>query len=134
MGQNLTITFVARRAGIRASAIRYYESIGLLPAPTRVSGRRCYDSAILSRLALIAAVRDMGFTIKEIGTLMHGFAADVPASARWQVLAAEKLKEVEALIERAEGMRQLLGEALRCGCLSLDSCARAFQTKTKEAS
>ncbi|HEY8285143.1 MAG TPA: MerR family transcriptional regulator [Chloroflexota bacterium] len=129
MADDLTITFIARRAGIRASAIRYYESVGLLPAPARINGRRRYDSTILPRLALIATAQEMGFTIKEISTLMHGFDPDVPASARWRVLAAAKLKEVEALIERAEGMRQLLGEALSCGCLSLDSCARAFQTR-----
>ncbi len=129
----LTITAVARRAGLRTSAIRYYESVGLLPTPGRVSGRRRYDPDVLPRLALIAAAQQMGFTIAEIGTLMHGFDADTPASARWQVLAAKKLIEVEALIARAEGMKQLLGEALRCGCLTLDACARALQAKTCSA-
>ena len=129
MADALTITAVARRAGLRTSAIRYYESVGLLPAPTRVGGRRRYDADVLPRLTLIAAAQQMGFTIAEIGTLMHGFDAGTPAYARWQALATKKLIEVEALIARAEGMRHLLGEALGCGCLTLDACARAFQVR-----
>jgi hypothetical protein len=82
---------------------------------------------VLPRLALIAAAQRMGFTIAEIGTLMHGFDPKTPASARWQVLAARKLPEIEALIARAQGMKQLLEEALQCQCLSLDACARTFQ-------
>ncbi|HVA89742.1 MAG TPA: MerR family transcriptional regulator [Chloroflexota bacterium] len=129
MANTLTISAVARRAGLRTSAIRYYESVGLLPTPGRVSGHRRYDPDVLPRLALIAAAQQMGFTIAEIGALMHGFEADTPAAIRWQSLAARKLIEVEALIARAEAMKQLLGEALRCECLTLDACARAFQAR-----
>jgi MerR family redox-sensitive transcriptional activator SoxR len=111
---------------MRPSALRYYESVGLLPAPARVSGRRRYDADVLPRLALIAAAQQMGFTIAEIGTLLHGFSPETPASARWRVLAAQKLPEVEALIARAQGMKRLLEEALTCGCLTLDACARSL--------
>ena len=124
MATNLSISAVARQAGVRPSAIRYYESVGLLPAPPRVSGRRRYDTDVLPRLALIAAAQQMGFTIAEIGTLLHGFSPATPASARWRVLAAQKLPEVEAVIARAQGMKRLLEEALTCGCLTLDACAR----------
>jgi MerR family redox-sensitive transcriptional activator SoxR len=123
----LTISAVAQRAGVRPSTIRYYEGVGLLPPPVRVSGRRRYNADVLPRLALIATAQHMGFTIAEIGTLMHGFDPDTPASARWQVLVARKLPEIEALIARAQGMKQLLEEALHCQCLTLDACARAFQ-------
>jgi len=133
MANALTITAVARRTGLRTSAIRYYESVGLLPAADRVSGRRRYGPDILPRLALIAAGRQMGFTIAEIGVLMYGFDPDTPAAERWQALAARKLVEVEALIARAESMKQLLGSALRCQCLTLDACARAFQARTCRA-
>ncbi len=126
MATGLLIGAVARRAGLRPSAIRYYESMGLLPAPARAGGRRRYDDDVLPRLALIAAAQQMGFTVAEIGTLLHGFSPDTPASARWRVLAAQKLPEVEALIARAEGMKRLLEEALTCGCLTLDACARAL--------
>lgn len=126
MTDGLTISAVARHAGVRPSTIRYYESVGLLPAPARVSGRRRYDPAVLPRLALIAAAQRMGFTISEIRTLMPGFSPDTPASARWRVLATQKLPEVEAMIARTQGMKRLLEEALECGCLTLDACARAL--------
>ena len=126
MATDLSISAVARRAGVRPSAIRYYESVGLLPAPARVSGHRRYDANVLPRLALIGAAQQMGFTVAEIGALLHGFSPDTPASARWRVLAVQKLPQVEALIARAQGMKRLLEEALTCGCLTLDACARTL--------
>jgi MerR family transcriptional regulator, redox-sensitive transcriptional activator SoxR len=122
----MTINAVAQQAAVRPSAIRYYESLGLIPAPARQSGRRRFTPDVLPRLALIAAAKQMGFTIAEIGTLVNGFDATTPASARWQTLAAQKLPEVDALIARALGMKRLLEDALQCPCLSLDECALAF--------
>jgi MerR family transcriptional regulator, redox-sensitive transcriptional activator SoxR len=119
----LSIGEVARRAGIQASAIRYYEKVGLLPAPRRSGGQRRYDPGIVDRLALIQFAQQAGFTIAEIHTLFEGFEDATPASQRWQVLAKTKLAETEALIARAEQMKELLGHALACQCLSLDDCA-----------
>lgn len=124
---DLTITHIARHTGIRPSAIRYYESIGLLPAPARFNGRRRYDPRVYQRLAIITTAQRMGFTIAEIETLLHGFSADTPAWARWQTLAQQKLPEIDALIRHAEGMKQLLEASLRCTCLSLDECARTLR-------
>lgn len=124
---NLTITDVARRMGIRPSAIRYYESIGLLPIPSRVNSRRRYDEGILQRLAIIGTAQRMGFTIAEISTLLHGFSAETPAWARWQTLAQGKLPEIDALIRKAVGMKRLLEASLACECLTLDACVAALQ-------
>jgi MerR family redox-sensitive transcriptional activator SoxR len=118
----LTIGEVARRAGIRPSALRYYESIGLLPAPKRVNGRRRYDPSTVQQLTVLQFARHAGFTIAEIQTLFHGFAPDTPPAARWQALAEQKLCELDTLIERAEHMRQMLKAGLRCGCLRLEDC------------
>lgn len=126
MAEAITIGEVARRAGIRASAIRYYEQVGLLPAPSRMSGRRRYAPDILDRLALIQFAQQAGFTVAEIRTLFEGFEDETPMSARWQVLAQRKLAEVDALVERAERMRMLLAQALECGCLRLEDCAGAI--------
>jgi MerR family redox-sensitive transcriptional activator SoxR len=119
----LPIGEVAQRAGIRASAIRYYEQVGLVPAPRRVGGQRRYDPAVVDRLALIQFAQRAGFTIAEIQTLFEGFEDATPASVRWQVLARRKLEEVEASIVRAERMKVLLGQALACQCLRLEDCA-----------
>jgi MerR family transcriptional regulator, redox-sensitive transcriptional activator SoxR len=121
MGE-MTIGEVARRAGVRPSALRYYESVGVLPAPRRVSGRRRYEGEVLELLAVVRIAQQAGFTMSEIRTLLHGFSADTPPSARWRTLAREKLPEVEALIERALGMKRLLDRGLRCDCLRLEDC------------
>ncbi|MDQ2786129.1 MAG: MerR family transcriptional regulator [Chloroflexota bacterium] len=123
---DLTITAVAQRAGIRPSAIRYYESIGLLPVPARINGRRRYDARVSRRLTIIAAAQGMGFTLAEIATLCDGFSADTPASARWRVFAAEKRSSLDALISSAEGMKQRLDAVSRCDCPTLDACADAL--------
>jgi MerR family redox-sensitive transcriptional activator SoxR len=122
----MTIGEVARRGGIRPSALRYYESVGVLPEPERVNGRRRYDGEllreVLDRLAMVRIAQQAGFTVAEIRTLLHGFSDDTPPSGRWRVLAREKLTEVEALIERAQGMKHVLERGLECECLKLEDC------------
>ena len=120
--EEMTIGEVARRTGIRASALRYYESVGVLPTPRRVNGRRRYDGEVLELLAVVRVAQQAGFTVSEIRTLLHGFSADTPPSARWRALASRKLPEVEALIRRALGIKRLLERGLRCGCLRLEDC------------
>ena len=114
---------VARQAGLRPSAIRYYESAGLLPAPGRVSGWRRYDQTVLTRLAVIELAQRAGFTLAEIRTLLRGFSPNVPPSARWHALARQKVPELEAVIARARAMKRLLEAGLDCGCLRLEDCA-----------
>lgn len=118
----LTISEVARQAGIRASAIRYYESVGLLPPPPRVSGQRRYHADILRRLAFIQAAQAVGCTVAEMQTLLHELDGNVPLSTRWQSLAQRKLAEVDALILRAQSMKQTLSNALHCSCPDLEQC------------
>ena len=120
----LTIGEVARRAGVRASALRYYEEAGLLEEPERVGGKRRYDEEVLRRLALIWGAKRAGFTLGEIRTLLHGFPAETSAAERWRTLASEKLGEVDEAIAQLRSTRDLLQEALRCECGSLDECAR----------
>ena len=119
----LSIGDVAHRAGINASAIRYYEGVGLLPEPERVGGKRRYDEAVLRTLAVIDAAKRAGFTIEEVRTLLYGFPAETVAAERWQALASNKLAEGEGLISRLRQMQELLEEALWCDCASLDECA-----------
>src|SRR5690242_10673684 len=120
----LTIGEVARQAKLRPSALRYYESVGLLPAPRRASGQRRYDHTVLQRLTVIQLAQEAGFTVAEIKTLFFSFPPDTPASERWQVLAQAKLAQVNALIQKAEATKRLLEEGLlQCRCLTLDECA-----------
>lgn len=128
----LAIGEVARRSGVPASTLRYYESIDLLAAPERVGGQRRYDATVLERLAMIGLAQRAGFTLREVRILLVGFSADTPPSERWRTLARRKLPEIEALIERAEEMRRLLREGLECRCLRLEDCelvARAVEER-----
>jgi MerR family redox-sensitive transcriptional activator SoxR len=124
--ESMSISEVARRAGVRPSTLRYYEGVGLLPAPERTNGRRRYEGVVLSevldRLAVVRVAQQAGFTISEIRMLLDGFSEDTPPSELWRALAREKLTEVDALIERALGMKYLLERGLRCECLSLEEC------------
>ena len=115
-------TAVARQAGVQTSTLRYYEKLGLIPSPKRVSGQRRYDREVLRLLEMIQFAQQTGFTLSEIRTLLHGFSATKPPSARWRVMAQKKIPEVEALIQRAQNMKRLLEEGLHCDCLSLDEC------------
>jgi|SRR5579859_7626189 len=118
----LTISEVAKQAGIRASAIRYYESVGLLPPPQRISGHRRYQADILRRLAFIQAAQAVGFSVAEMRNLLHELDGDAPLSDRWQSLAKQKLAEVDALLQRAQSMKRMLEQGLHCNCPDLEQC------------
>lgn len=120
--ERMLIGEVARKACVRPSAIRYYESVGLLPQPDRINGRRRYGSDVLELLGAVRIAQQAGFTVAEARTLLHGFSPDTPPSARWRVLANYKLPEIEALIARAVGMQRLLERGLRCECLRPEDC------------
>lgn len=70
---------------MRASLVRYYERIGLLPPPERVSGQRCYDEMVLRRLAVIAVAQRAGLSLQEIGGLVH--AGNKPISEQLSQLS-----------------------------------------------
>lgn len=119
----LTIGEVAQRAGLRTSAIRYYEDIGVLPQPERVyGGHRRYSPRVFQQLAFIQLAQQAGFSMAEIQTLVSGFDENAPLGVRWRTLAEQKLSELEVLIAKAQGMKRVLEEGIRCQCLNLDEC------------
>lgn len=126
---NLSIGELATRSGLSTATIRYYEEVGLLPRPARASGRRIYDEATIDRLKVIAFAKEAGFTLREIRQLFDGFASATPAGVRWRKLATAKLEELDALARRIDVMKELLREALRCGCIELDACGRIFRKR-----
>jgi MerR family redox-sensitive transcriptional activator SoxR len=120
--EELTISEVAKRAGIRASAIRYYESIQLLAPPPRSAGRRRYNPEVLRRISFIQVAQAAGLTIAEIQTLMNELDGDMPLSERWRMLAHQKLAEVDALMRKVQGMKMILMNGLNCRCTNLEEC------------
>jgi MerR family redox-sensitive transcriptional activator SoxR len=130
---NMTIGEMARRAGLRASAVRYYEKIGLLPKPERIGGQRRYQPVALNHLAVIDAAKRAGFRVEEIKQLFHGFGKGTPASRRWQLLARRKITEIDELIASARKMKRLLAKADRCQCLDLENCGSVFLAQSRGA-
>lgn len=123
----LPIGEVARRAGLEPSAIRYYESEGVIPAARRVGGQRRYDASIFEWLSLIALAKEAGFTMAEIKRLVSDFTPGTRPAARWASLAERKLAEIDALVARAERMRAVLRIALECGCFRLEDCSALLE-------
>lgn len=118
----LSIGEVAARTGLNVSAIRFYERRGLLPEPDRVGGQRRYAPADLRRIGAIAAGRRAGLSLDEIGTLLASTDAGAPVRDPLRVLAADKLQEVDSVIERAQETRAWLLAASACKCETLDAC------------
>jgi MerR family transcriptional regulator, redox-sensitive transcriptional activator SoxR len=120
--KTLSIGEVARRTGVRTSALRYYEEAGVLPAPARVSGRRLYDATAIRRIDVLRFAQQAGFTLQEIKTLFHGFGTETPLSARWHALARAKLTELDLLARRIRRMRRAVELGLKCGCVRVEDC------------
>ena len=118
----LAIGELAGLAGKRPSLIRYYEQIGLLPQPVRVSGQRRYDTAAVRTLAVIDTAQRAGLTLEEIKALLAASPDDTSATERLRELANRKLPEIAAQIERTELVRRWLESAARCECPDLDEC------------
>jgi MerR family redox-sensitive transcriptional activator SoxR len=118
---------VAREAGLAASALRFYEKEGLLPAPPRKSKQRRYDETVFGRIHVIKAALEAGFTIGETRLFLSGFARETAPAARWHTLASRKLDEVNALIARAQRMKALLETSFHCGCTRLEDCERLMR-------
>jgi MerR family redox-sensitive transcriptional activator SoxR len=126
---SMRIGELAERANESTSAVRYYEKVGLLPAPRRVSGRREYSDDALARLAIVLHARNLGFSIAETSRLVSVFPPSTP-SARWKTLATAKLVEVDAIIAHAKAMRTTLELISTCRCETWDECGRALMRRT----
>src|SRR5690242_16183000 len=113
---------LARRAGLKPSAIRYYESVGVLPEPDRVAGRRRYSEDTLRTLSVVATAQRAGLSLDETRELLSAGDGRGRVSDRLQGIAQRKLPEVDALIERATLVKRWLELAAACECPSLDEC------------
>jgi MerR family redox-sensitive transcriptional activator SoxR len=120
----LTVGEVSRRSGFAASAVRYYDSLGLI-ASTRTAGdQRRYERSVLRRLAFIRAARNVGLTLDEVAASLARLPEGrTPTKADWAGLSRgwkDRLNEqIEALVQ----LRDDLDSCIGCGCLSLRKCA-----------
>ncbi len=118
-GDLLTIGELARRAGVATSAVRYYEELGLLPAPARVSGQRRYPESAARLVAAILLYSDAGFTLAEQKALL---ASSKRESGEWSRLARRKLAELDEQIAKAQAAREAISHGLRCPHEDITQC------------
>jgi MerR family redox-sensitive transcriptional activator SoxR len=107
----LTIGELAHRAGVATSALRYWEELGLLPAPARISGQRRYPESAVALVGVILLLGDVGFSLTERKALV---ASRSVALDEWRRLARRKLAELDEHIAKARAAREAHDHALRC--------------------
>ena len=126
MSKLITIGEVARRSGVAASALRYYEERGLIKSERAGSGHRRFARAVLRRIAFIVFAQRVGLTLEEIATELDKLPSqDAPTGRDWSRLSREWRSRIDERIAELERLRGGLGECIGCGCLSLDRCGLA---------
>jgi MerR family transcriptional regulator, redox-sensitive transcriptional activator SoxR len=120
----LPIGDVARRSGLAASALRYYEREGLIAAVRSAGGRRGFERSVLRRLAFVRAAQSVGLSLDEIRAALATLPSGrTPTKADWAVLSRGWQARLDDQIAALQTLRDGLTSCIGCGCLSLDRCA-----------
>ena len=120
----LAISDVARRSGVAASALRFYEDRGLIASERAGSGHRRYPRSVLRRIAFIVFAQRVGLTLDEIAAELARLPPDrAPTRRDWSRLSSGWAARIDERIAELERLRHGLTECIGCGCLSLDRCA-----------
>jgi MerR family redox-sensitive transcriptional activator SoxR len=110
----MKIAELARKRGLKASAIRYYESVGVLAAPRRVSGRREYGEEAVDALRIVQAMQAAGFTLPQIRSLVR--LGPSGGTERWRAEARSKVAQLDEQIAQLAKARDALVCSLECAC------------------
>ena len=124
--EGLAIGAVAERSGLAVSALRFYETQGLIASTRTAGGQRRYARDVLRRLAVIGAAQQVGFSLGDIAEML----ADVPddhhvTEDEWRDLAEGWRPKIDAQIQVLERLRDQLDRCIGCGCLSMQTCRMA---------
>lgn len=120
----LSIGHLAERAGVATSAIRFYESKGLISSVRTTGNQRRYEQATLRRVAFIRTAQQVGLSLEEIGDALATLPdRRTPTKADWHRLSTAWRPRLDEQIRRIQRLRDTLEECIGCGCLSLRSCA-----------
>jgi len=119
MGERMTIGELASRTGVATSALRYWEELGLLPPPARVSGQRRYPPSAVGQVGVVLALRNVGFTLQEVKTFIGSRSA--PGDG-WRELYRRKLTELDRRITQAQVARIAVAHGLACPNEDIFAC------------
>jgi MerR family redox-sensitive transcriptional activator SoxR len=120
----MTIGELAQRSGVATSALRHYESCGLIQSLRSDGNHRRYARSTLRRVAFVRAAQAVGLTLEEIGAALATLPdGRTPTAADWNRLARGWAPLLDARIAALTRLRDKLGGCIGCGCLSLQRCA-----------
>lgn len=120
----MTIGDLANRAGVAASALRFYEKKGLIESKRTDGNQRRYPRATLRRVALIRAGQQVGLSLAELARALEALPHDkTPTKTDWERLSEGWRARLDSQIEELTALRDELSDCIGCGCLSLESCA-----------
>jgi MerR family redox-sensitive transcriptional activator SoxR len=122
----LTIGEVARRSGVAASALRFYDELGLIASERAGSGHRRYQRSVLRRIAFIVFAQRVGLSLEEIGAELARLPPErAPTRGDWSRLSRTWTSRIDSRIAELERLKAGLTECIGCGCLSLERCKYA---------
>ncbi|PFG41695.1 MerR family redox-sensitive transcriptional activator SoxR [Isoptericola jiangsuensis] len=119
----LTIGELARRSGVAASGLRFYESLGLITSTRTAGNQRRYERTVLRRVAFVRTAARLGLTLDQIGAALATLPdGRTPTAADWRRLSASWRGLLDERIATLERLRDDLDSCIGCGCLSLERC------------
>ncbi len=120
----LTIGELAERSGVAPSALRYYESEGLIASTRTTGNQRRYQRSTLRRVSFIRSAQRVGLSLEEITEALHTLPGGrTPTKADWTRLSHQWRGRINEQIDRLERLRDRLDSCIGCGCLSLQRCS-----------
>jgi MerR family redox-sensitive transcriptional activator SoxR len=126
MADILTIAEVARRSGVAASALRFYEQRGLIASQRTGAGHRRYPRAALRRVAFIVFAQKVGLSLDEIAQELAKLPANrVPERTDWAKLSSGWRQRIDERIAELERLKTGMTQCIGCGCLSMQTCRLA---------
>ena len=120
--RHLTIGELAKRTGVATSALRYYEELGVMPAPVRVSGQRRYPESAVGLVGVILLLRDVGFSLRESKALL---GSRTQAVEGWRSLAHRKLAYLDEQIAKAQTAKEVITHGLACPHDDFTTCPKS---------
>ena len=120
----LTIGELADRSGVATSALRFYETKGLIESERTAGNQRRYPRAALRRVSLVRAAQEVGLSLGEVAEALETLPHDrTPTKSDWEKLSRSWRKRLDRQIAELQDLRNDLTDCIGCGCLSLKSCA-----------
>ena len=124
VSEGLSIGALAKRTGLAVSAIRYYETKGLITPWRNAGGQRRYQRADLRRLSFVMIAQQLGLTLPEIREVMAGLPGNrTPTRDDWARISQGLRHRLDQKIATLQKLRDNLDGCIGCGCLSLPTCA-----------